>query len=327
MRRTLAVWLALLGTSLVFAQESPNPGVDPLLAGKQRLVAALQKTAALADAAFTVTWGPDEQQKGDARMVAMFGMQGGKVTGSWHPGLRHLVFDGDQADEIVTAGDRSLAKDKERDWCVRCGRFADGNEVPFAADVALVLQLLATMDLAVVQRTVGAIDDRPVEIVTATLNPDQVAELAWSGTVPDALLSGAVTFGFAAFGGGQRSPAHRPEATVDVAIALDPATSLVHSVHVRSWTKNAGNGRQVVFRGGAGAIVQVAGAGGNDEDEDEEDPPADAKAPAPPMTWENGLPVRPRKKTSVTDFVIRLRDHGTAKAPALGDAPRRLLAR
>lgn len=327
MHRTLPVWLVLLGSSLVPAQDTPN-AADQGVATKQRLVAALQKTLATPDVAFAATWGPNPAPKANDQAAMWFAVQGGKATGSWHEGVRHVTFDGDNGDEIVVAGDRSLAKDKDRDWCLRVGHLADGNTVPFAADIPLVLELLAAMDLAIVQRTVGSIDDRPVEIVTATLNPDQVAELAWSGALPDGLFSGNGAFAFGGMAGnGQRPPAPKPEATLDVAIALDPATSLVHDVHFRSWTKNSGNGRHVVFRGGAGAIVQVAGAGQGDDDEEEEDEKTAAAAKAAPMQYENGLPVRPRKKMAVADFAVRLRDHGTAKAPELTDAQRKLLRR
>jgi hypothetical protein len=45
------------------------------------------------------------------------------------------------------------------------------------------------------------------------------------------------------------------------------------------------------------------------------------------MTWENGLPVRPRKKTTVMDYTVRLLDHGSVKAPELSDEQKKLLGR
>lgn len=324
-----SLWLALLGTSLVSAQD-PTVTQDALLAAKQRLQAALRQTAALQDVAFTATWGPDRKPKGDDALAVMFGNQGvGTVTGSWHADRRLWSFGGDCEDQLLAAGGRAIARDKDHEWCVRQGRFADGNPVAFAPDVALLLEQLAAMDLAVVQRSTGALDDRPVEIVTVALNGDQVAEAAWSGIVPDNLFASAMPFRFAMMGGaGQRAAPPKPDATVDLAIALDPATSLIQQIKLRSWVKEDGNNR-FVFRAGGGA-VQVVGNGnrnGGDGEAEEEDEDDAKKKAAAPMTYEDGLPMRPRKKTSVQDFTVRITEHGTKKAPALTEAQLRLLGR
>lgn len=329
MCRTLLAWLAL-GTSLLSAQEPPA-ATDPLVAGKQRLATALQKTAAMSDTGFTATWGPDTKKKGDDdRALAMFGNPAGKATGSWHADLQHVVFDGETADELLIAGTRTIARDSDHDWCLRGGRFADGNTIPFTPDVALLLRQIASMDLAVVHRTAGSLDDRPVEIVTVTLNGDQVLDLAWSGALPEALVANAMPLRFAMFGGGKRQAPPRPEATLDLAIALDPGTSLVQQLHFRSWTKDDGNGQRVVIGGGAG-VMRVVGrnaAGNDEEDEDEgEKKPADDTKPPAPMQYENGLPMRPRKKMAVMDYTVRLADHGSKKGPMLDGAQQKLLGR
>lgn len=333
MKRTFAVWFVSVATNLVPAQETAAPP-DPLVAGKQRLAAALHKTAALQDVAFAVTWGPDKKPK-DADVLQRIGLSGnssGKAGGSWHDGLVHVAFDGDQGDEILRAGSRLVARDKDREWCLRAGRFADGNTIPFAPDTALLLQQLATMDLAVVQRTVGSLDDRPIEILSVALNADQVAELAWTDALPDALLADAMNFRFALMGaaGGQRAAAQAPTGTVDLAIAIDPGTSLVQNLHFRCWTKTDGNQR-VVFGGRAGGVVQVVGgakpAGADDNDETDDEKSEDAKAADGPLSYQDGLPKRMRKRMQVMDYTVRLTEHGTKKAPDLSPPVLELLRR
>ena len=340
MRRTLTSWFVLLGTSLLSAQD-PSTTTDPLVAGKQRLATALQKTAALNDVGFTASWGPDKKNKkaddDQAFLVAQGRQSTGKVSGSWHPDSRHVGFEDASGDELWNVAGRTIARDNDRAWCVRKNKFADGNPISFEADIAALVRLLATMDLAVVNRSPGSIDDKPVEIVTVTLNPDQVTELARGEHVPDVVLSNPFG-GFAMFVGGGaaalRPEAQKPTATVDLAIAFDPGTSLVQELRFRSWMKDPGNGRNFVVRGGAGAVRVIgAGAGGDDDEEDEEGEKAgadkaktDAAADAP-MQYENGLPVRPRKKTTVTDFTVRLTEHGTRKTPELDDAAKKLLGR
>ena len=79
-----------------------------------------------------------------------------------------------------------------------------------------------------------------------------------------------------------------------------------------------------VVQAGGGAVTV---GGGGDEEEEEEDPKAEAGKADAPMTFENGLPVRPRKKTTVMDYTVRLFDHGSKKAPELSDDQKKLLGR
>jgi hypothetical protein len=323
------MWLAIVTASLLPAQEPARPS-DPLQAARPRLQAALQKTGAAVDTKFAAAWAENGKKKDDGNQVifAMGGPGEGKTTGSWHQGLVHVQFDGDTGDELLVAGPRTLAKANDKDWMLRRGRFADGNVVDFVPDPALLLEQLAAWDLAIVQRSVGSLDDRPMEFLTVALSADQVAEAVWCGALPNALLAGSGMNPFAvliaARNGGARPPAATPTSTVDLAVALDPATGLVHQLQFRSWTKqdqNAMGGRVVMVRAGGGG-VQV---GGDDEQGDEEGDEKAAAAAAGPIQYENGLPVRPRKKVTVMDFTVRLSEHGKAKFPALTDNQRRLL--
>lgn len=326
MKPILFVGLVLLGTKLVLAQEAPA-APDPLAAAKARLATALEKTATLRDVAFAVKWGPAED--GDPAAVQQFGAgQGGKARGSWHDNLLHVHFEGDAGDEVAMSGRFAIAKDANNDWCARSTRFADGNATAFLPDPERLLRLLARMDLAVLHRAVGTLDERPVEILSVALNTDQIADLAWSDAIPDTVTNGGAfrLALMAAAGGGPRAAAPRPDATVDVAITLDPALSLIQRVQFRSWTR-AGNGQRVIFRGGAGAIRVVAGGGnrnGADKDDAEDAEKTDPKAP---LQYEDGLPTRSRKNMDVSDLDVRLTDHGTHEAPDLGAAAARLLRR
>jgi hypothetical protein len=329
-------WLALTFASLCFAQDpatpQPQSPSDPLAASKVKLHAALEKTAAVTDLAYTAKWAEDtKKKKADANAFLLGAPSAGALAGSSHPGLRTATFEGDDGDELVVAGARTIARDGNTGWTLRAGRFADGNTIEFLPDMALLLEQLAAWDLAVVHREVGSLDDRPVETVTVALTADQTAQAVYAGVIPPALTSGALggmVFQMAGAGGRRAAPP-APESTLDLAITFDPATGLVQQVRFRSWTKQDGGAR--VFRAGGGAIavraaagVQVVGRGGGDAEEEEEDEKPEA-GKAGPMQYEAGLPVRPRKKTSVVDYTVRLTEHGTAKAPVLSDEQKKLL--
>ncbi len=330
--RTLLLSFVLAPALLAQAESSPPAASAELTAAEARAVAALKKSASLADTGFTLRWGPDEKKKkaADNPFAQLAGSAtSGDTTGSWHQDHLRVAFSGENDDELVLAGGRTLAKDGERPWRLRQGRFADGSPLSFVPNVPLLLQHLAAQDLAVTQRTVGSLDDRPVEIVSATLNADQIAELVWSGLLPEALVT-ASGFGrairFAAIGAqaGQKRPAPPPPtSTVDIAVFLDPATTLVHQIRFRAWTK-ADQG------GGAAGVMIVQRAGGAavvEEDDEEEEAEPDAAAKPATLVYENGLPVRPRKKVSVCDVVVSLHDHGKTTPPPFDETQKALLGR
>lgn len=340
--RTLPLLLVSSLLGLLPAQDSPATATaqasapltaEQLAAGKQRLATALQKSAALVDTRFEAKWGPDKKaQDGRNGAVALFVGNGigasaeGACQGSWHPELLHLRYDGGDNDELLLAGRRMLAKDDQTPWSVRKGRFANGADLGFVPDPQLLLQRLAALDLAVAAREVGALDDRPVELLSVTLDQDQLADLLWSEALPPALSqSMGQIFRFAAGGGGgaqKRMGAAKPEATLDLVVHIDPATSLVQRLQFRCWTKDdmPQMGRVVVVNGGAVQAQQ-------DDDEDDEDEKAKTADANQALRYENGLPVRPRKKVNVVDFTVRLSEHGKVAAPTLDDAQKKLLGR
>lgn len=342
MRSTPAVFLLLTAATLtaasvcqprLLAQEpTPAPDAEALAAGRDKLHKALSKAASTTDTAFTVKWSDATQKNGNKdAMVVFLGNKAsvnGTMHGSWHEQLMHLVNTENGKDELLLAGRRMLAKDSKTDWVLRAGRYADGSETDFLPDVLLLLQQLASWDLALVQRNVGSLDDRPIEIFSVTLNPDQVTELTWSGLLPNAMVTGANPF--AQFirmqGAGNNRPAPaKPEATVDLALFIDPATATVHELRFRSWTKQdprfvgAAGGGAVVVR--AGAVQQL----GQDEAEEEEEEDDAAGNAAAPLRYVDGLPERKRSKMTVRDYVVKLTDHGRTAAPTLTEEQRKRL--
>jgi len=335
MNRLHLGWLAPLLASLVPAQDPAPAPADALAASKTKLREALEKTAAVQDVAFAAKWAEDKKKKADANAF-MFGAPAeGAVTGSSHQDLRTCQFEGENGDELVIAGSRTIARDGTTGWTVRAGRFADGNTIEFLPDPSLLFEQLAAWDLAIVHRDVGSLDDRPVEVVTVSLNADQIAQALYAGLIPPG-LAGAGGFGGMVFqmGGagnaGARPAPPAPDATIDLAITFDPSTNLVQQLQFRSWMKQDGGGR--VFRaGGAGGVIAVRAAGvqvvGQGDEEDEEDEKVEEAKKDQPLQYDKGLPIRPRKKTTVVDYTVRLTEHGTAKAPALSDAQKKLLRR
>lgn len=325
MRSVFPSCVLVFGTLLPAQDPSPAPVHAELAAAKARLTQALQKTAGRPDTAFTAQWGPDG--KGGEMMDALgpMGRDPGKATGSWHQDRLHVAFDGDHGDELVLAGRRTIARDANSEWKVRSGRFADGNTIPFVPDAALLLQELAGEELAVAHRTVGTLDDRPVEILTLTLAPEQVGEVLWAGALPPAAMGTNLGLLMLMGGNAQRRAAPLPDATVDLVAYVDPATDVVHKLHFRIWSKAmVGRGRQAVFVQGGVARVQFGG-GGDDTDDEEVAPAKDAPPTDGSVRDEHHLPVRSRKNTMVADYTVRFTDHGSKAAPPLNDQQKRLL--
>jgi len=324
------LFLSLIPLTLLPAQqESPAPQGVPA-AAKQKLADALSKTSQQHDTAFEVKWGPEAKQGNNNNnpFGALLGSRmSGKVTGTWHEGLSHIKFDGDEDDELLLAGARMLARDGNRDWCRRRGHFADGNKLSYVPDPQALLQQLSGWKLAVTKRGAGSFDDRPVEVLSVTLTNEQVADLFYAGSLPPALQYGGNVFGNAVQlaiggGGGGRQAPPAPNLTMDLAIALDPGTGQVFEIRGNAWAEKNGNGNMFVFRGGAGQ-VQI-GAGGDDEEEEEEEEEEEADDEGP-LEYKDGLPKRSKKKLSCTKFSLRLTQHGQAPKPTLTETQQKLL--
>lgn len=310
-----SVLLGLALASHLLAQVPTDAAND---AAKRRVVQALQRAATQVDTGFEATWGEDNPAKAGPNpapnplQMAMTARLSGATKGSWHQGLRHVIYTGDEGDQLLVTPQGLLARDQQRPWTPRNHRFADGNPIPFVPAPERLLQFLATTDLAVTHTEVGALDDHPVQTVTFTLNADQASELLWQGLVPPTLLSaslGDLPFNLRGRQG-PRNPATPVAATVDLAVTIDPATGDIRRLHLRAWNPaNAGAGQGfVVFQAGG----QVIAGQGQAEAE-----AADEPDPNAPLTWQDGLPVRPRAKMVVRDYVVRLQDQGTAKPPEL----------
>jgi hypothetical protein len=314
--------LALAATIGAQTATDPKPADDTRAAAAKRASKAIARSAAAVDTAFHVRWGPDlPPVAGDPpRAPATTGGVRGKATGSWHDGLLLLRLDGEAGDEFVFAGGRTLARDAKRPWALRRGRHADGTVAPFLPDVLGLMDFLAARDLPTTHASTGAIDDRPVEVVTMTLTAEQTAEAVWSGLLPESFVVGmSIPLPRA----GARAPAPLPTATVDVAVHFDPAVGAVRRVHVRSWLTPE------IQRGGR--IAMRFNAEGRPERVDladvEADEAANAEARKQPLRFADGLPVRPRHGLLVGDVVLDLGEAGKATPSELDAAARALLRR
>lgn len=327
--------------------QDPQAQAQPaeLDAATHRLQLALGKAKTLVATAFRAEWGDvkvpgqvaDEGPEAAPAALRVFlagsAMARGAATGSWHRGLLHVRFDGDEQDELLAAGRCTVCRSKTLGWVPRVGSFADGNRLEFVPDPERLLMALADLGLCVSHREVGELDGRPVEFLAVALSPEQVAELAHRQALPPANLSGgivrAVLPNILAAGG---APAPRaapplPTAVVDLAIAIDPAAGVVHRLQFRSWIQNFGN--RVVFNAnGVAAQAAVQVVVGKAKAAPAEAPASETAPPtAAALRYREGLPERPCQGLLVLDYTVLLRDHGKTAAPALDTELQRLLLR
>ncbi|GAB4137027.1 MAG: hypothetical protein Fur0037_01890 [Planctomycetota bacterium] len=299
MRRTL--FLLLAATSSL---AGPAAAQDPLRQAENRLAKALAAAVEGPTGSFQAKWGEAfPKEGGNKGNLAIFvGGLGfvdapGEAVGTWTDRLLHVRCA--EGGEIVLANRRMIAKDEKRPWCLRRGVTAGGAALPFVPDVPLLLQRLSSMRLSVVHQEVGTLDDRPVEILTATLDRDQITEAFWGGLLPKPPFLQGATIRLAVAGKQIQPAVAEPEAVVDVAIVLDPATSTIRKLTFRSYGKSDKSVQGgIVFMGGT-----PPGQGGQDEEEEEEEAESEKNAP---MEFEDGLPKRSRKKRIVWDYTLVL---------------------
>lgn len=321
----------LAGTGI--AQDNAAPRPDPLASAQKRLQTALQKCSALEHSRFETTWSDPVQRPNNAAPRAVNGppppaaeaptppSPGGK--GSWHGDLLHVILNGPMEDEILRSGNRMIARQKEHGWKARHDRYADGQMLDFLPDPKRLLETLQQLNLKVQHRETGLLDDRPVEFLALQPEPADIAELLWQGLLPGSLAtqqSANLVVMLRALGqaGGDRAPAAMPSLTLDIAIAIDPATSTVRQVHMRGY--HEGNPQQIAMAGAGFVAVRL----------EEKVPPADEpeqpkKQQAP--GYERGLLQRPREKLVVRDYVVTFSEHGEARPPELDADAKRLLRR
>lgn len=320
----LASFLASALAATIAAQTPAGaaPADDLRAAAAQRANKAIARSAATVDTSFRVRWGPDlPPVAGDPPPApASAGGIKGSASGSWHDGRMLLRLDGEPGDEFLIAGGRTLARDAKRPWAIRRGRHADGSVAPFLPDVLGLLEFLAARELPPTHAGTGAIDDRPVEVVTMTLTTEQAAEAVWSGLLPEFFVAG---MSLALPRGGARPPAPLPTAAVDVAVHFDPAVGAVRRVHVRCWlTPEIQRGGRIALRFNAEGRPERVDPADVDADE-----AANAEAREQPLRFADGLPLRPRRGLLVSDLVLDLGEPGKATAPELDAAARALLRR
>lgn len=319
MRKTLILLFSLSFFSGVCRGQEAAAPVPDLGAKRTLLQNALTTTAELPSGAFTTTHSTSSQILRQLNR----GAPKEQLQGGWGQGLL-FASSSDGKDTLVSGGRRSIARSGQDEWRIRRSLLVDGRPMPFVFDPQAFCAQLAVTQYDVLQAAAGALDDRPVETVTIHLEGDAALELVWSGLLPE----GSDPFGrsvvFRVAGGAVPAPP-KPDLALDVAVAIDPATRLVHRIHLKSYTKSkvmGAAGVQVAFAGG----VVVAGANAGEEEEEEDE---DKVEPAnKPLVFKDGLPVRKHKKTEqpvTVTFEARLSEHGSAKPIELDAKARQLL--
>lgn len=308
----------LLLAALLPAQDAPKQPAPPNAASEAKVGKALRATAESKNTAFDAAWGPERPKQGETALPsALLDRMGGKVSGAFFADRLAVVFDNQERDELLQVGRHTLARSGGGDWRLRKERYADGNAAEFVPDPPLLLRMLSSFELPLTKSAVAAIDDRPVEIASATLTPEQIGELIFAGALPKPFAATTSV----RMGAAGRAAASPPEATVDLAITFDPATGIVHRVHLRTYSKARGGA--MVMIGGRGGRGQVASVVEPEKKEDQAVEPL----PGKPMEYIEGLPVRPSSGMMVTNFEVRLHDHGRVAVPVLDDQQQRLLGR
>jgi hypothetical protein len=237
------------------------------------------------------------------RTVATNGVSSGDILS--------LSFNDDE-DQVIFRGRRMIARNDDSAWALRRGKLAEGGTLPFVFDPELFFGTLSKLPLKVMHKEVGTANNKPVETYTISISGEDAQNLLWGGVIPEPSASGSagamqvVMIGGA--GGGFRRAAPKVKMTVDLAISIDPATSLVHKIKVRTYSK-ANNNRfgGMVIRAGGG------GFGEDEDDEDEEDEEEEAQEfdPENPK-FEGALPVRKKKGKNVMKFNITITEHNSA---------------
>jgi hypothetical protein len=311
--------ICFLSSPILAQGNIPTARPDPLAAAQKRLQAALQKCSALDATRFEVSWSdPLENPKKAPASPSL----GGK--GTWHGDLLHVSFHGPMEDELLCSGRRMIARQKEHGWRQRHARYADGQMRDFLPDPQRLLETLHQLNLQVQYRETGLLEDRPVEFLVLAPEPAEIAELLWQGLLPSPLLSQTtanMNVMMVLVGqqkGGDRTAAQMPSIPLDIAIAIDPATSIVRQVHFRSYYE--GDPQQLAMAAAGFVAMRQAG---NDAAAKEPKEPEQAGAPV----YERGLRQRSHEKVVVRDYIVKLSEHGQAKPPELDAEAKRLLQR
>lgn len=224
----------------------------------------------------------------------------------------------DDADQVVIRGRRMIAKNDSEDWALRRGKLANGSTLPFVLDPQLFFSMLSQLPLKVMHKQVGTANNKPVETYTFSVEGEAAQNLLWAGAIPEAGAGSSIGgMGVVMIAGGGGAFAGRPaksKVTIDVAVSLDPATSLVHAVKVRTYSKGNAFPARMVVRGGLEE-------GEEEEEKEKEEEEFDPENPK----FKNGLPVRKKKDMTFMKFDIELTKHNSAVLPDLDARARALL--
>jgi len=299
--------LCLAGAAAAQDAKPEATALAPKLALVQQALGAM---AALPACAFATTLKTDSQF---ARTVgARAGVGATKVSGTWGDGRLHASL-AEGAEEVVWAGRRMAARNKGGAWVRRQGKLAEGGALPHVFDPDACFAALADAKLAILHAEVGALEDRPVEIVTARLEGDAARDLVWGGIVPE----GDEFSRMIVMRAGGAAGAPKNDVELDLAFFIDPATKRLLKMRLKCYSKSIAGGAVFVAAGGGVAVA---------EEEDEEAEEVDDKKQ--PLKLKDGLPIRHKAKnenwTTVT-FDVVFTEHGTAKLPELDAAARAML--
>lgn len=286
----------------------------------QRLQKSLATMAQLPSCAFStvLSWQQGDGKKPRGAQVVLLGGGGRllragaeeRVKGVSRGGVLGATCSGDN--EVVFAGRRQIARVENGDWKLRDQCLAGGQDLPFVLDPQLLFDRLLALGPEVTHAEVGTWNDRPIEILTVTVEGDDAVELLWSGALPE---QGGGLGGIMIVNQGGRKAVPKPDVVIDLAFFVDPATRLVHELKVRSYAEAGAKGARIVAIGGPGGGFHI---GGEEEEEEEEQ---EATAPA----FEDGLPVRDTEDRVVQKLDVTFTDHGEAPLPELDETARRLL--
>jgi hypothetical protein len=341
-----SIALSLLLLAPLCAQQTDSQPTDPLQSLQNRLRKSIATMAALPSCAFDAHWGPNEDGPQNANGGIMLTLGGsddapGKVEGGWDAGDLAIHLE-ETGDDLRISGRRTLARQQGTAWQLRRGRFADGNDLGFMPDPQQLLQVIDSLKINVSRRAPDMLFDRPVEVLSVTLNQEQATALVHSGMLPPgfverdfgALMARQMAAAMAGQNGGGAPARTAPPActaTFDLAFFYEPGTSVLHRIAIRSHSKSnnpfgaMGGNVAVAIQVGPGGQAVVQQDEGDDEDEASKDESKTTTKQGAELEYAAGLPVRPRKKMKVYDFVLDLHDHGAAKLPPLDDAQKALL--
>lgn len=239
------------------------------------------------------------------------GRQIGTIEGRWTPSLSEVWVGDDH--ELLIHGTRMVARGADQNWVLRRNCLTDGSSLPFLLDPGLLFEALRDVDPADFELTrteTVQIQGADAVLVSVTVEGDAAHELVFSGALPK--IENAMIIRMGGMGN-----APRPDLTIDLAIYIDPTSSLVRRIVARSTEESA-------LRGAMGNVVfNINGANvAANADEKEKVATHDAGGD---RIYEDGLPVRANADKSVGTTTMTFSDHDKPLKTEVDDRAKRLL--